>query len=67
MSFKRFLAETINFNAREVIIPKGEVLYHGTIESNYGHRSIGFFKKAIQDLAIKQIRGQTHPDEKEWT
>lgn len=36
--------------------------YHG----NYGHISIGFFKNAIKDLTVKQIRNQTHPDEKEW-
>lgn len=33
MDFRLFLAETINFNSREVIVPKGEVLYHGTVES----------------------------------
>lgn len=37
--------------------------YHG----NLGHRSIGFFEKALPDLEIKQIRSQTHPKDEEWT
>jgi hypothetical protein len=36
--------------------------YHG----NYGHLSVGFFKSAMKDLTIKQIRNQTHPTEKDW-
>lgn len=36
--------------------------YHG----NIGHKSVGFFAKAIPDLEIKQIRSQTHPKDEEW-
>lgn len=28
---------------------------------NYGHKSFGFFNRALKDLSIKQIRDQTHP------
>ena len=33
MNFKKFYVEAIDFNSKEVIVVKGEILYHGTIES----------------------------------
>jgi hypothetical protein len=53
----------------------GKFLYDGIIINDFaqtdyygdfGHVSIGFFKRSLKDLSIKKIRDQTHPGESEW-